>query len=217
MRRNVGLGAALPRRGVLIALGVLPLVGCGASLPNESGRAPIDLATGQRGPLGVGIEGQDLTAMTDQMVREMLETPALANSPHQPQVIVDAQYFQNLSSQRINLNLITDRLRFALSRAARGRLVFVSRESFGMVHQERSLRRGGVVDRGTAGMAGAQASADYRLIGRLNSLDQRVPRTGEVRRMTQITFEMVNMERGTIIWQGLFELERSAADDVVYR
>ena len=196
----------------------LLLAGCQATPPNTGGMATMELDPSTRGPAGgVGIEGQDVMAMTDQMMRDMLQNPLLVNPLRPRQVIVDAQYFQNLSAQRLNVNAITDRLRIGLSRAANGRMVFVSRESFGMVAAERNARRQGSVDVGTVGLARAQAGADYRLVGRLNSIDQRSPRTGVIQRYNQITFEMVDMERGTIVWSGLYEFARAAADDVIYR
>jgi hypothetical protein len=178
----------------------------------------MELDPSTRGPAGgVGIEGQDVLVMTDQMIRDMLQNSLLANAARPPQVIVDAQYFQNLSAQRINVNAITDRLRFGLTRAAQGRMVFVSRESFGMVAAERDARRRGQIDVGTRGLTRAQAGGDYRLVGRINSIDQRSSRTGVVQRYNQIVFEMVDLERGTVVWSGLYEFARAAADDVVYR
>ncbi len=204
----------LPLAAALLAL----LAGCAPMPPNVGGVATTELDPSTRGPVsGVGIESQDILAMTDQMMRDMLQNPLLANPARPPQVIVDAQYFQNLSSQRLNVNAITDRLRIGLSRAAQGRMVFVSRESFGVVADERAMRRGGRVDVGTLGLTRAQAGGDFRLVGRLNSLDQRNPRTGMVQRYNQVTFEMIDLERGVIVWSGLYEFARAAADDILYR
>ncbi len=41
--------------------------------------------------------------------------------------------------------------------------------------------------------------------------------TGMIQRYTQVTFEMIDLENGTIVWSNLYELSRSAADSVVYR
>lgn len=223
MGRSTFLGnAVLPHRRptgqpAAVLLTLLLLAACHAAPPNASGLATIELDPSTRGPAGgVGIEGQDIMAMTDQMMRDMLQNPLLANNVRPPQVILDAAYFQNLSAQRLNVNIITDRLRVGLTRAAQGRMVFVSRESFGMVAQERELRRTGRVDVGTAGRTRAQAGGDYRLVGKINSLDQR-SRSGIVQRYNQITFEMVDLERGVIVWSGQYEFARASADDVVYR
>jgi hypothetical protein len=215
-----GRGLALSRRTVFGIAALAGLTGCATTPmpPNVGGLSTVELDPSTRGPVsGVGIESQDILAMTDQMMRDMLQNQSLANAARPPQVIVDARYFQNLSSQRLNTNAITDRLRVGLTRAAQGRMVFVSRESFGMVSEERSMRRAGRVDVGTVGLTRAQAGGDYRLVGRINSLDQRNPRTGVMQRYNQITFEMVDLERGVIVWSGIYEFARAAADDILYR
>ncbi len=86
-----------------------------------------------------------------------------------------------------------------------------------MVASERAMRRKGSVDIGTIGMTHAQAGADFRLVGRINSIDQRSPSTGMLQRYNQVTFEMVDMERGTIVWANIYEFARAAADDIIYR
>lgn len=201
----------------LVAL--LSLVGCVTTgAQNSSGLAPQTLDPSQRGPAGgVGIEGQDIISMTDQMLRDMMSDEQLAGKKPAPRIIVDAEYFVNESSQPINKSIITDRLRVGLNRAARGKMVFVGRNYAGMVQQERDLKRQGVTDIGTTGLAKAQAGADLRMAGRITSIDQRNVRSGVMQRYNQITFEMVDLETGVIIWSGMYEFLRSAADDVVYR
>jgi len=202
-----------------IVLGFCALfTACGSpDVENVSGRPTIELDPGTRGPIaGVGIEGQDIVSMTDQMMRDMLGNPILANASA-PQVIVDAEYFQNESSQPLNKNLITDRLRVGLNRAANGRMAFIARHNAAMVAKERDLKRQGVVDVGTTGLTQAQAGGDFRLSGRIASLDQRDSVSGLIQRHNQITFEMVDLERGTIVWSGIYEFARAGQDNVVYR
>jgi PBP1b-binding outer membrane lipoprotein LpoB len=205
---------------VAAAFGALALSGCQTTSPviNAPGTPTQQLDPGTRGPVsGVGIEGQDIVGMTDKMVRDMLSNPTLAGRSPPPQVIVDSQYFTNESSQRLNKNAITDRLRVGLNRAAQGRMIFVSRQSALMVEQERQLKRDGKVDVGTTGLTHAAAGGDFRLRGNITSLDSRDARTGMIQRYNQIVFEMVDLERGTIVWSGEYEFERAGADDVIYR
>ena len=154
--------------------------------------------------------------MTDQMMRDMLTSPTLASTPRPPRVIIDSEYFENDSTQRINKNAITDRLRVSLNRAARGRMSFVGRHYAGMVSQERDLKRNGMTDVGTKGMTKGQAGGDYRLGGRINSMEA-ASSAGIVQRYSQILFEMVDLETGEIVWSGLYEFSRVGQDDVVYR
>lgn len=193
------------------------LAGC-STVNNAPAMATKDINPAVRGPVaGVGIEGQDIIGMTDRMMRDMLQSPILANATKPPQIILDSEFFINESSQRLNKNAITDRLRVSLNNASQGRMIFVGRTYAGMVAQERDLKRDGMVDTGTTGLTKAQAGGDYRLGGRIVSLDKRDTRTGAVERYNQVTFEMVDLERGTIVWSGIYEFARAAADDVVYR
>jgi len=193
------------------------LTGC-ASDQYARGVSPLELDPGEQGLIGgIGIGGHDIIAMCDLMVRDMLSTPAITEGSQSPQVIIDSVYFKNESSQRINKNLITDRLRIGLNQASRGRLVFVGRHYSDMVAKERQLKRSGTVDVATTGLTRAQAGGDFRLGGRITSLDQRSPKTGLIQRYTQIIFEMVDLERGTVIWSNQYSISRAAADDIVYR
>ena len=166
---------------------------------------------------GVGIESQDIVSMTDQMMRDMLTEPRLANAVRPPNVIIDGEYLVNESSSRINKNSITDRLRVSLNRVAAGRMVFVGRQYADMVQKERNIKRAGVVDSATLPAARAQRGGDYRMGGRITSLDARDPRSGMIQRYNQIIFEMVDLETAEIVWSGIYEISKIAQDDIIYR
>lgn len=212
--------ATKSRLNKFLVVGVVAglLSACGPSVDNSAGVSTISQDPGRQGAVaGVGIESNDIQSMTDRMMRDMLANPMLANAANPPQVIVDSEFFMNDSTQRINKDLITNRLRVNLNRASQGRMIFVGRNYANMVQQERNLKRDGVVDTGTTGMTASQAGGDYRLGGTIASADSRDARTGMMQRYTQITFEMVDLERGIIVWSGMYELSKAAADDVVYR
>jgi penicillin-binding protein activator len=199
--------------GALVALSA-----CQAPVDNAAGRPAGYQDLGAPGAVtGVGIEAQDIVGMTDRIMRDMLANPTLAGANTPPRIILDSEYFTNESSQRINKNLIVDRLRIELQRAAAGRIMFVAREHADMVAMERELKRAGHVDTATTGLTRAQAGADYRLGGRISSLDARDPRTGTVQRYNQIVFELIDLETGLIVLSGIHEFRKGAQDDVVYR
>ncbi len=195
----------------------LALTAC-QTVDNTAGTPTTYVDPGSSGPVrGVGIESQDIISMTDQMMRDMLTEPRLASAATPPHIIIDSEYFQNESSSRLNKNSITDRLRVSLNRSAQGRMQFVGRHYADMVAKERELKRQGVVDKATVPGAKAQKGGDYRLGGRITSLDSRDPRTGMIQRYNQIVFEMVDLETAEIIWSGIYEFAKSAQDDIIYR
>ncbi|HEY8607795.1 MAG TPA: penicillin-binding protein activator LpoB [Noviherbaspirillum sp.] len=196
------------------------LTGCATTnLDNSAGRKTVyqDVATRSDKVAGVGIESQDVVSMTDTMIRDILSTPQIARRATPPRIIIDSAYFTNDSSSRINKNSITDRLRVELNRASQGRLIFVARHYGNMVENEREAKRSGQADAGTIRATKAQAGGDFRLGGRITSLDAASKTTGDVSRYHQITFELIDLEYGTIVWSGLHEFKKEARDDILYR
>lgn len=207
---------ALTSASALAALALL-LSAC-ATAPNSAGRGPVDIDISQKGPAaGTGIESRDIAAMTDEMMRDLLATPDVSRRDKAPRVVMDPTLFVNESSQTINKNLIVDRLRVGLNRAGKGRMVFVSREHAKAIDVERDRKRTGATDVGTAGMTEAQFGVDYQLAGRIASLDSRNNKSGMQQRYMQVTFEMLDLESGALVWSNQYEFAKAAADDVVYR
>lgn len=184
----------------------------------DSGRAVTYRDVGVAGSVaGVGVESQDIVAVSDEMVRDILANAGIAGGGTRPRIIMDTEYFKNESTQRLNKNLLVDRLRIQLQRASRGQLSFVSRESAGMVATERQLKRDGVTDTGTQGLTRAQAGADYRLIGRIATQDARSASSGEVERYTQLSFELIDLENSLSVWANQYEMKKGGRDDAIYR
>jgi PBP1b-binding outer membrane lipoprotein LpoB len=176
-----------------------------------------DVSTQSATVAGVGVESQDVVSMTDKMIRDILANPQIAGRSTPARIIIDSAYFSNDSSSRLNKNAITDRLRVELNRAANGRLVFVARHYGDMVQNERDAKRSGQTDAGTIRSTKATAGGDFRLGGRITSMDAASTTSGNVSRYHQITFELIDLEYGTIAWSGLYEFKKEARDDVIYR
>mgnify|MGYP002413479155 CR=1 FL=1 len=134
-----------------------------------------------------------------------------------PRCIIDNEDFKNESCSIINTSLISDRVRVGLNRAANGRVVFVGRHFADMVEKERELKRDGAVDGGTIRQTQATAGGDYRLGGRIASLDA-MDRNSQTRsRYHPVTFEMLDLALGTIVWSGSYEMKKASQEPVLSR
>ncbi len=186
---------------------------------NRRGTQAQELDPQGRGAIsGTGFESRDIDSMADLVVRDLLTRPDIVGTPVPPRIVVDSEKFYNNSSQRIDRDLITGALRASLTRAAAGRIRFVSRESMDIVMRERELKRSGVADVGTRGMTRGVSGVDYQLIGRITSLDSRDGRSGLTQRRMQVIFELVDLETGDLPWTSQpYVTLRAAGDDIVYR
>ena len=205
---------------LVLAPVALLFVGCQstATINNAPGRPTIYVAPENPGKVqGVGMESQDIISMSDKMARDLLAQASLVSRPAPPRIILDSEYFRNEGSSRVNKNLITDRLRVSLNRSAQGRLLFVGREFVAAVESERRLKREGVTDQGSIRNTQATAGADFRLTGRIATSDAVDNKSGVTQRFTQITFELVDLEYGTIVWSNIYDYAKAAQDDIVYR
>ena len=195
--------------------------GCATTDPtinNSPGRATSYVTADSPGRVqGIGMESQDIISMSDKMARDLLGQPSLVSRPTPPRIIVDSEYFRNEGSSRVNKNLITDRLRVDLNRASQGRLLFVGREFVAAVENERRLKREGVTDQGSIRNTPATAGVDFRLTGRIATSDAIDPKSGLTQRFTQITFELLDLEFGTIVWSNIYDYAKAAQDDIIYR
>lgn len=202
-----------------VLAGTLMVCACApVSRPGDSGYAPVYEDPNTSGQLsGIGVESQDVSAMTNTMVTGMLQNPLLTGRQRAVRVILDSKYFNNQSSTRTDKDLITDQLRVELNRAAQGRIIFLAREYSDVVNEEREMKRTGELSKGTIGLAKAQAGADFRLVGRMTSQDSLNVSTGLKSRYHQFVFEMIDLETSGIIWNDKFEFKKTGQDDVVYR
>lgn len=205
-----------PMRVVALLLGVL-VVACAGCQDNNLDAEPARyIPTDQAGPVsGVGIESQDIVMMTNKMVIAILALPSITERSEPAAVIVDAKYFKNQSSSRIDKNLITDRLRTGLSKAAAGKLKFVGREYLAAIEEEKDVE----IATGGPGPKTRRklAMPDYRLVGRISSLDKIDPSTGGRSRYHHIVFELINLKSGLLVWTDGYEFKKAGRSDVVYR
>ena len=164
-------------------------------------------------PEGVGIESTELVVMTNKMVADILSRPEFANRKPAPKIIVDSKYFRNESSSRLNVNMLTDRLRTELVIAARGRLKFISREDLDILESERDL------DTAYSKIPRERRAsiADYRLSGRITSQSTMGVNTGRQSRYHLFVFQLIDTKNSEIVWANKYEFKKAGKSDVVYR
>lgn len=204
---------------MILVFMLLGIFGCNTHMSrveNKPGRVSVYSDEATPGQIqGAGIESQDIISMSDKMMRDMLANPLLVSNAQPRRVIVDAAYFRNESSNQINVNLLIDRLRNGLLQAANGRMIFLGRHYADMVEHERKLKSKDVVDDGTNMSAPSPMGGDYRLGGRITSLD--TSGNGMNSRFTQVVFEMVDLQTGAIVWGGQYSFKKTAEPNVFYR
>jgi hypothetical protein len=202
---------------------LLGFVGCAgvnsSTIDNSPGRKTVyqDINTINNDYAGVGIESQDIASMTDKMVRDLLSSPQIAARKIAPRIIIDEKYFKNQSASRINKGLITERIMVNLNRASHGRMIFLERDSIDMVEKERALKRAGTLSEGSLGSTDKIYGADFRMSGKIMSLEQVSNAKGGSLRYHQISFKMVDLETGALVWTGIYEFAKASESDIVYR
>lgn len=203
----------------VVSLPCFIIINFSGCVPPSESLAPVyvDPTRSVSGVSGLGFESQDIRAMTDIMIRDILSDPRFSDAPKPPRIIVDDTRFINESIQIFNINLLLDRLRIELMRSSRGRLEFVSRENIDLVREERMLEQFGETDTGNIPSAGKIAGADYRLIGKITSQTSASNRSGVRSNYFQFSFEILDLDRGLTVWGNLYELKKVGADDTIYR
>ena len=208
------------RLGAMLA--VVACAACGgqtfASSAGTGALAPqyVDPGVNLAGASGIGFESQDVREMSDKMVRDLLAQGRFGNAAVPPRVIIDDSRFLNESNQTVNINLLTDRLRIELMRAAQGRMLFVSRQNADQVEKEKTLKQQGRVDAGAGDPSRAVAGADYMLIGRITSQSSTSNRNGIRTNYYQFSFEMLDLNNGISVWGNLYDVKKAGANDRIY-
>jgi len=189
---------------------------CTSPSLNERGSKPQEIAIGSKGPVqGIGIGGHDIAAMTNQMARDLFSSPqVMGDGSEPPRIIIDSSHFEIQGSQPINRDLISQRLLVELNRAASGRITFVGRRHLDIVDEEVQVSG---EDHLKSDAQKRALGADFRMAGTFGTLDSFDARSGVQQRYNQIVFELIDVRTSAVVWTGMYEVERAAADDIVYR
>lgn len=204
------------RKGLLFVLVLLLMAGCNAA--RKAPKASVDYvdpASNQQS-VTTGIESQDITTLTDKMVRSILSNETLTGNSKPPIVIVDARYIRNQSSTRMDKSIITGIIFDEIMNSGNGKIMVMDESDLKMVQEARKVKRSGEY-KGTMGMTKQMFYGDYRITGKISSHDTMNAAVGVANRYHMIHLRIVDLETGMPVWSGRHEFKKSSQADILYR
>ncbi|MFH1807423.1 MAG: CsgG/HfaB family protein [Pseudomonadota bacterium] len=159
---------------------------------------------------GTGTESGDIRTIAERMSREIagIRWPEGGATPRIAVLPID-----NQTRFRVDPKLLQNKLVKELVNNARGRFMFLARDSEQEVIAEREKKRAGMYDTGNS--TAAMAGADYLLKGEMRALSK-ATREGNSDYIVY-TFQLIEAETGGILWVGDYETKKAGSTGVVYQ
>ncbi len=200
---------------VSLSLVVSLLAGCAsAGVRNPSGIPVTRMQADEQGFVaGTGIESQDVVTVADQMARDLLNVPQIANARGVPRVVLLP--VKNDTRFAINKEIFLKEIRARLNEKAAGKVLFLDRERMAELEKERQLKQSGQVTSSTDPNINQFKGADLMLTGELTGL---TTRTGAgTSDYILYTFQLVDPNTSDIIWEGSHRIKKQGLEDAAYR
>ncbi|MDA0713362.1 MAG: hypothetical protein O2897_05195 [bacterium] len=159
---------------------------------------------------GTGTESGDVRAMAERMAREIV---GIEWSETNVKARISVLPLNNQTRFRIDPKLLQNKLVKDLVNFARGKVIFLARDTEIEVMNERSRKRAGIYDQGKSSKA--MAGADYLLKGEMRSLSK-ASHDG-VSDYILYSFSLIDAESGAILWMGDFETKKQGTTGVIYQ
>lgn len=196
-------------------LAMLAMAGC-----NTARKAPPPTVgyvdhTSNKNSMTTGIESQDISALTDKMVRSILNNRTLNSNDTPPIVIVDSRYIKNQSSSRIDKSIITGIIFDDLMNSGGGNIMVMDESDLEMVREARKIKRSGEFT-SNMGLTRQMYYGDYRITGKITSHDT-ANASGGAARYHMIHLRIVDLETGMPVWSGRHEFKKASQTDILYR
>lgn len=191
-------------------MSILVLASCGSYRTVQSPKMRILEPSAADSLGGTGTSSADVRSMAEKMAREIvgIRWPAVGSVPQ-----IAVVPLKNLTRFRVDPMLLQNKLIRDLVVFARGRVVFLARDSESAVMAERAKKRAGIYSTGQ--VARAMAGADYLLAGEMRALSK-ASRTGHSDYILY-SFTLLNAETGAILWAGEYETKKEGTVGVVYQ
>jgi uncharacterized protein (TIGR02722 family) len=195
----------------LLAACAVLLAGCASSVKYDD---PAKVET-----MTIDWGSTDLQTMAGAMVNSMILSPNLAylersGKGDDKRIVVYTGRITNRTSEHIDTEAISDRVRTALVQSGKFRLAPTPQGQEELAEQVRFQQGSGRVDPSQAAAFGKQIGADAVLVGNLRSIEKTKDRSlaDPERRddvFYQFTMELVNVETGEVIWSELKDIRKT--------
>ena len=156
---------------------------------------------------GLGIESKDINSISKTIVADLLLSDFYHESKTPPIIVLEGEYFINESSYIINTNLLADRMRVSLIRETKRKLRFVTRQNLQALINEAQ----------TSGSDIDLIQAQYRMTARITSIHGVSNQTGVKSNYFQFSFELLDLQTGSILWANIYDVRKIGGDDTIYR
>ena len=189
--------------------------GCASSgVKNPSGTPVTEMRPDERGFVaGMGVESQDIVAVTDKMARSILSTPQIASAQNPPCVVLDP--VENQTRFPINKDIFLTRIRAELNSKARGKVVFLARERMAALQRERQMKQAGQVTASSDPNVVEFKGADFFLTGTLSGATTRT--SAGTSDYILYTFQLIDARTSAVVWEDSAEIKKQGLEDAVYR
>jgi PBP1b-binding outer membrane lipoprotein LpoB len=159
---------------------------------------------------GTGIDSQDVRTVAQEMSRDLLSAPAIANAQGKP--IIALLPTKNETRFRVDTDIITQQMRDNLIQFAGDKATFVDRERMAAIKAERAAKRAGEVSSSGEKMV---SGADFFLTGTLKSISKSAG--GAVSDYIYYSFELIDTESSNVVWAKGYDVKKVGKHGVLYR
>jgi len=172
------------------------LAGCGGMKVNYGDPGAVETVT-------IDYGSTDLQTIAETMIESLLVHPALEGRP-----VVYVSRIRNKTSEHIDTEAITDKIKTAMLKSGKVRFTAVSEINDEMIEQLRYQSESGMVDPTTRTAIGKQVGADLMLYGDIISIVKSVGRKQDV--YYKINLELADLKTGLIEWSEEKEIRKQA-------
>ena len=185
----------------IIFLTVVFLAGCGGMRVNYGDPEAVETVT-------VDYGSTDLQSIAERMVESLLVHPVLEGRP-----VVYVSRIRNKTSEHIDTEAITDKIKTAMLKSGKVRFTAVSEVNQEMIEQLKYQSESGMVDPTTRTAIGRQVGADLMLYGDIISIVKSEGRKRDV--YYKISLELADLQTGLIEWSEEKEIRKQAKKSLI--